>query len=390
MSRQDLPRVLCVDDESRIVDGLALHLRRDYQVFTALGGEEGLKVLKQAGGAAVVISDMRMPRMDGATFLNHVMQTFPDATRILLTGEPGRDAAVSAVNTAQVFRFLTKPCPPEALKAAVEAGVVQHRLVIAERSILKETLNGCIKALVDVLAVTNPVAFGRASRVKRLAMEFAATLDCREYWQLEAAAMLSQLGYLSLPAELVEKLYYGEKLTPEEKILVSGAPDMVNSLLENIPRLEPVIQILMALHWTDEAIARLGNGTIGLGTRILGLVLEYDALIAQGHATDVAVQTLRSRTARFGEALLEQFAIYVGAGSSNQELRELPLRSVRPGMIIMQDVRTQLGTLLVARGFEVTPLFLERARNFGPDLLNESVKVLVRTAADQGSKVLPS
>jgi len=377
MSRAEPPRILCVDDEARVVEGLVLHLRRDARVFTALSGKEALEVLKQTDGAAVVISDMRMPGMDGATLLQHVMRFFPDATRILLTGEPGRDAAVSAVNKAQIFRFLTKPCPPDALKAAVEAGVTQHRLVNAERSILKETLNGCIKVLVDVLAITNPVAFGRASRVKRQAMEFAAKLECRDFWQLEAAAMLSQIGYLSLPPELVEKLYYGERLTPEEKVLASGAPDVVNSLLENVPRLEPVIQILTALNWNEEQIAKLGDGTIGLGTRILGMVLEYDALITQGETVNVAIQTLRSRGLRFGERLIEQFAVHVGAGSSTKELREMPLRVVQPGMIIMQDVRTQMGTLLVARGFEVTAVFLERARNFGPDLLNESVRVMV-------------
>jgi response regulator RpfG family c-di-GMP phosphodiesterase len=310
MSAQDRPRVLCVDDEARIVEGLVLHLRKDYQVHTALGGEEALNVLKQTKGAAVVISDMRMPGMNGAALLHQVMNLYPDATRILLTGEPGRDAAVDAVNQAHIFRFLTKPCPPDQLKAAVEAGVMQHRLVNAERSILKETLIGCIKALTDVLAITNPVAFGRASRVKRLAMEFAATLDCGDYWQLEAAAMLSQIGYLSLPMQLVEKLYYGEPLTPEEKILAAGVPDVAMQLLENVPRLEPVIQILAALNWPEEAIMRLGDGTIGLGARILGLVLEYDTLVTQGHSVDVAVQTLRRRASRFTQGLIEKFGTH--------------------------------------------------------------------------------
>jgi response regulator RpfG family c-di-GMP phosphodiesterase len=380
MSTPDRPRVLCVDDEARVVEGLVLHLRKDYQVHTALGGDEALKVLKQIGGAAVVVSDMRMPGMNGATLLHQVMSVYPDATRILLTGEPGRDAAVDAVNKAQIFRFLTKPCPPDQLRAAVEAGVMQHRLINAERSILKETLIGCIKALVDVLAIANPVAFGRASRVKRLAMEFAATLDCGEYWQLEAAAMLSQIGYLSLPTQLVEKLYYGEKLTPEEKILASGAPDVVMQLLENVPRLEPVIQILAALNWPDEALTRLGDGTIGLGARILGLVLEYDTLITQGHSVDVAVQTLRRRASRFTAELIEQFGRHLGAGSGKDEAREIPLKAIQPGMVIMQDIRTHLGTLLVPRGFEVTSLFLERARNFGPELLAEPIKVMVPAA----------
>ena len=378
MSKLGLPRVLCVDDEARVVEGLVLHLRKDYEVHTALSGADALRQLKEMGGAAVIVSDMRMPGMDGATLLQHVLQVFPDTTRILLTGEPGRDAAVSAVNTAHVFRFLTKPCPPEQLKAAVEAGVGQYRLVNAERSILKETLIGCIKALVDVLAITNPVAFGRANRVKQLAMEIAERDDCRQFWQLEAAALLSQLGYLSLPPELVEKLYYGETMTPEERILASGAPQLATSLLENIPRLEPVIQILVALTWSDEALARLGDGTIGLGTRILDLALSYDTLITQGHAVNVALQTLRGRSSRFGERLIEQLAEHVGAGSTTTVAREMPLRAVQPGMTIMQDVRTHMGTLLVPRGFEVTRLFLEKLRNFGPDLLNEVVKVSVQ------------
>ena len=377
MKRADLPRVLCVDDEARIVEGLVLHLRKDYEVHTALSGDEALKSLKQMGGAAVVVSDMRMPGMDGATFLHHVLAVYPDTTRILLTGEPGRDSAIAAVNTAQIFRYLTKPCPPDQLRTAVEAGVIQHRLIRAERTILKETLVGCIKALIDVLAMSNPVAFGRASRVKRLSMEFAESLGCKDYWQLDAAAMLSHIGYLSLPGDLVDKLYNGETLTPVEKTLAEGVPEVAMTLLENIPRLDPVMQILAAMRWTDEQIMRLGDGTIGLGTRILCLILEYDVLITQGHATDVAVQTLRRRASRFGEDLIEKFAHYLGAGSGKAEARQMALKAVQPGMVIMQDIRTQMGTLLVARGFEVSSAFLERSRSFGPDLLNEIVKVQI-------------
>jgi CheY-like chemotaxis protein len=377
MSKQDLPRVLCVDDEPRVVEGLVLHLRRDYDVHTALSGDEALKKLKQVGGAAVVISDMRMPAMDGATLLHNVMRGYPDAARILLTGEPGRDSAVAAVNKAQIFRFLTKPCPPDQLRAAVEAGVMHHRLVGAERTILKETLVGCIKALTDVLAITNPVAFGRAGRLQRLAIEFAASLGYTDFWQLEAAAMLSQLGYLSLPPQLVEKLYYGERLTAEEKTLAGGVTDVTMNLLGNIPRLEPVLQILGSVRCTDEQIAQLGDGTVATGTRVLALVLEYDSLMTQGNSADVAVQTLRLRNSRFGTRLVEQFAAHVGARSGENELREMALRSVLPGMLIMQDVRTHVGTLLVARGFEVSSTFLERIRNFGPDLLGETVRVMI-------------
>src|ERR1700744_6437999 len=103
MNREDLPSILCVDDEPRVVDSLAVHLRRDYQVLVANGGNAALQVLKDKGAPAVIVSDMRMPGMDGATLLKHVRQLYPDTTRILLTGETGRATAVAAVNEGQIF-----------------------------------------------------------------------------------------------------------------------------------------------------------------------------------------------------------------------------------------------------------------------------------------------
>ena len=381
MSIADLPNILCVDDEPRVVEGLALALRKDYRVHTALSGDEGLQRLREVKGIAVVISDMRMPGMDGATFLKRVMRNHPEITRMLLTGETGRDAAVQAVNEGQIFRFLTKPCPQDQLKSAIEAAVIQHRLITAERVLLEETLIGCIQALTDVLAITNPVAFGRASRVKRLAMRFAEAVGCSKgYWQLEAATMLSQLGYLSLPVELVEKLYYGERLTSEESELAKGVPEVAHKLLGHIPRLEPIMQILSAVTYSADQLRVLGEGTIGLGARILGIVLDYDTLVTQGHTSDVAVQTLRANSTRYGSQWIEKFAALVGAGSGTSEIREIPLRMVQPGMTIMHDLRTHLGTLLVPRGFEVSEPFLERLKNFGAGILNEKVKVLVPAA----------
>jgi response regulator RpfG family c-di-GMP phosphodiesterase len=368
--------VLCVDDEPRVLEGVGLHLRKDYDVHVAHSGDEALRKLRELKKVSVLVSDMRMPGMDGATLLAQAMALYPDTTRILLTGETGRDAAIAAVNRGHIFQFLTKPCPPDQLRNAVEAGVIQNRLMNAEREILQETVLGCIKALIDVLALTSPVAFGRANRVKRLAMEFSAAEGAPEYWQLEAAAMLSQIGYLSLPTELIEKVYYGETLSPDEKTIVGGVPRVAIRLLDHIPRLEPVLQILTALDYDDEPLQRLGEGTIGLATRTLGMVLEYDSLVAQGNTPAVAAQTLRRRAGRYGAELIERFARHVGAGTSERAARELPLRAVRPGMTIMQDVRTHMGTLLVPRGFDVTASFIERIQNYGPELLSEKIKVL--------------
>jgi response regulator RpfG family c-di-GMP phosphodiesterase len=382
MEQRNLPRVLCVDDETRIVDGLVLTLRRNYQVFTANSGQVALQTLQDIGGVAVVISDMRMPGMDGATLLKQVMRRHPETSRILLTGEPGREAAVSAINEGQIFRFLTKPCSPDQLLQAVEAAVIQHRLMTAEKVLLQETLIGCIKAMIDVLAITNPVAFGRSKRVARLTNELATALGSKGFWQLEAAAMLSQLGYISLPVELVEKLYYGERLTPEENTLAEGAPQVAQNLLGHIPRLEPVLQILSA---TGHAAAGAAEGMVQHGANILRVALDYDSLIAQGHTPSIAIQTLRSNSGAYDTSLLEHLANVVGTSGGTQEIREIPLRVVRPGMVFLDDLRTHMGTLLVPKGFEVTEAFMERMRNFGSGMMADKVRVLVtglRSKAD--------
>jgi len=376
------PKILLVDDEPHVVESLAVLLRRDFDVRTASVPQDALRTLSEINDLAVVVSDMRMPGMDGATFLHEIMMRRPDVARILLTGEAGRDGAIRAVNEGQILRFLTKPCPSEDLKKAIEAGVIQHRLVHSERLVLQETLLGCIKALMEVLAMANPAAFGRAERIKKTAMRCAERFGCTDFWQLEAAAMLSQLGYITLSQELLEKMYAVQSLSEAERRKVDAVPDVSNALLEHIPRLEPVIQILAALKYDDAQIARLGEGTIGLGTRILGAVIEYESLLASGKARDQIFKLLHQRSKRFGEKLLMQLDDCIGPKergaaplSRTPDEKEIPLRDVMPGMRLQSELRAANGTLLVPINFQVTKTLLDRIANVAPELMNAPVRV---------------
>jgi CheY-like chemotaxis protein len=377
-SKPELPRILCVDDEPRVLESLTLNLRRHFQINTANSAAAALDLLATGAAPAVVISDMRMPIMDGAALLKRISQLYPEITRILLTGEPSRDAAAAGVNEGQIFRFLTKPCPPEEVRTAVEAGVIHHKMLIAEKRLMQETLLGCINALIDVLSMTNPVAFGRTNRVKRMATELAAAMGLEGFWQLEAAAMLSQIGYISLPAELVEKLYYGQKLTAEETALSAGAPKVARTLLARIPRIEAVVQILA--NSQDQPGDSPAAGILKQGADILRLVLAYDGLIVAGNSVDIAMQTLRDQPRPHEDKLLGTFAQLMGARAIKQEIRESLVGALTPGMIILDDLRTAVGTLLVPKGFEVSETFLERTRNFDAALLQSKVRVMAATA----------
>jgi response regulator RpfG family c-di-GMP phosphodiesterase len=370
-------KVLCVDDEPQVLEGLALQLRRGYEVHTATRGARGLEVLGQHGPFAVVLSDMRMPAMNGAAFLSRVRQQAPDTVRMLLTGHADLQAAIAAVNDGQVFRFLTKPCPPDQLRLSFEAATEQHRLVTAERVLLEHTLHGSIKALTDILALTNPVAFGRATRIKKHVSEIAEELGMPDRWQVEVAAMLSQLGSISLPEETAEKYYYGQDLSTEERAMVSRMPKVTDTLLSNIPRLEQVREILAAQHKSFN-VGRHREET-PLGALILKIAIEFDELESRGFSIQLALDTMRGREDAYDPTILESFVRLKGAATKRQEIKEISLCAVRVGMVFAEDVRTKTGVLLVTRGYEVTPSFIERARNFREDFVNELVRVVVIT-----------
>jgi diguanylate cyclase (GGDEF)-like protein len=132
--------VLCVDDEPQVLAGLSLQLGRRYEVLTASSGAQALEVLGQHHCIAAIISDMRMPRMDGATFLSRARALAPRAARILLTGQSDLQSAIAAVNEAQVLKFLSKPCLPPVLHAAVECGIEHYRKASAEDTGLRRQL----------------------------------------------------------------------------------------------------------------------------------------------------------------------------------------------------------------------------------------------------------
>jgi CheY-like chemotaxis protein len=369
------PRVLFVDDEQRLLESIAINLRKDYDVHVAISGDQALQKLAELKNVTVVVSDFRMPQMDGATFLHEVMSRAPLATRILLTGEAGVEGARDAVNKGQIFRFLSKPCPTDQLKQALEDGVAQHRYLSAERAVMQETLIECIAALMEVLAVTNPVAFGRAQRIKKLVAQLAEQIGLGQSWQLEAAALLSQLGYFAESPMLAEKIYYGRPLTPAEQQRAGAVPGNAMRLLEHIPRLEPVIQILAALEWTDEQVARAGERMVGLGSRILCTVLEYDKLHTQGMDSRRAVEKLHERQARFGSKVLGALSVVLRATVELEPEISVRLRDAKPGMRLREEIRTPAGALLVPIGFEISQRLLERLSQVASETLESTVRV---------------
>jgi response regulator RpfG family c-di-GMP phosphodiesterase len=133
-----IDKILFVDDEPAVLDGYMRMLHYEFQVSTAIGGEVGLSMIHNCGPYSVVISDMRMPGMNGAEFLSQVRQKSPETVRMLLTGGTDINAAIDAVNEGNIFRFLTKPCSKEALVDAINIGLDQYRSIKTEKNLAKK------------------------------------------------------------------------------------------------------------------------------------------------------------------------------------------------------------------------------------------------------------
>jgi CheY-like chemotaxis protein len=382
------PKVLCVDDEPHVIAGLALHLRRRYEAVQATSGAAGLEALRKHPDIAIVISDMRMPNMDGAAFLSLARTQAPDAVRVLLTGQADIESAVAAINQGQIFRFLTKPCPPPSLMAAMDAAHEQHRLLTTERVLLDQTLRGSVKAVTDVLALTSPLAFGCAMRVKQHVVDLAAQLNWLYSWQVDVAAMLCQLGSVSLPAGTAEKLYYGSDLNDDEREMVARMPDVTKQLLASIPRLEIVLDILSRTNQPHATDGKSNSVTAGedaelvrRGAELLKAAIDFDAHDTKGFGAHRAITLMRKRHGHYDPLVLDAVEALHGNDQRETEVDEVPITALVAGMVLADEMRTTDGMLLSARGLPVTAGLVERIRNDRRSLANQRVRVLIRRAA---------
>jgi response regulator RpfG family c-di-GMP phosphodiesterase len=385
-ARAERPRILCVDDEPHILESLRDTLHRSFDVRTAGSGAEGLAMLEdEPDEYALIISDMRMPVMSGSVFLREARRVSPDASRILLTGYADLDAAVNAVNEAQLFRFLTKPCPPADLLSACVAASEQHRLRTAEQVLLEQTLKGSVKALTDVLALVSPAAVGRTARVRSLVAQLAAALEVTAPWEMEVSALLVHLGAVTLPPETAEKLYAGARLTPGEQDMVDRIPRLTRRILENIPRLEGVLEILD--NYRRPYNARGAGPSLPLGARILRIALDHDELDARCADNEVALAAMRSRGLVYDPDLLRVLERVLGA-SDVPRVHEIKSAQLRPGMMLARDVRSSSGGLLIARGHTATEHLIASLLNLRSGSIREPLIVVDNKVAQSPFRVV--
>ena len=365
-TRNHKPRILFVDDDPLALEGLSRSVYRDFKADLAEGPEEGLEKIKNDGPYIVVISDMRMPVMDGAEFLSRVRTLAPDSIRVMLTGYADTEAAMRAVNEGRIFRFLNKPVTAEDLTLTLRACVAQYDLMRREKELLEKTLAGAIRVLSEVLHLANPVAFNKGTRICQYVRHIAGKLCLSDTWQYEIAAMLSELGCVTLTPDLLEAIHAGEPLTPEHEKRYSQHPQIAHDLLARIPRLELVADMILQQNEVPTDLPRSLSPdaeSVRRGAQMLKVSLAFDCLLSTGSERQEALLALSRNPVEYDAqmvAALGDFRLSRGP----TELRPIDVRDLRTGMILNENLRSTTGMLLAAKGQEVSHVLVRAVRNF--------------------------
>lgn len=361
-------RVLFVDDEANVLHSIKRQLRKKISVHTASSGADAIEIIRNATEPfAVIVSDMRMPEMNGVQLLAEIRNMAPDTVRIMLTGNADQETAVEAVNQGSIFRFLTKPCPPDILENSVKAAIEQYRLITAEKELLEKTLNGSIKVMTEILSQVSPAAFSRAYRIKSYVTQLVNDLNLPNKWEFSIAALLSQLGCVTLPTDVVEKVYADIPLDPEEQQMFDTHPEMGAKLLSNIPRFNNIAAIIAMQRkrfdsYTGKPQTR-DEKIVRIGAQILKAVIDLDSYLFQGIHLMKALEKMEAREGEYNPNILKLLA-NIKTRKQKYQIKPVPLDEIIVGMVLNQDVVAKNGLLLASKGQDVTFSLKERLHNF--------------------------
>jgi response regulator RpfG family c-di-GMP phosphodiesterase len=368
-----MKKILFVDDEPNVLDAFQRQLRKQFPVETAVGPNAGLAALANWQDFAVVVADMRMPEMNGVEFLVKVRDMAPDLVRLMLTGNADQQTAIDAINEGSIFRFLTKPCPTEKLVGAINAALRQYQLINSERELLEKTLHGAVAVLTEILAMAEPKAFGHAEMMRDNIRRLGRAMKIGDLWQVEVAAMLSQIGSITLPPEVLVKSRSGRELSQKEQEMFQRVPTVGGSLLNQIPRLEEVSRIIIYQHKRFDGSGfphdNVSGAALPLGARMLRALADLAELERTGRNRDSALEHMRARSGWYDPHILEALSSpTLGATLEHsgpaKPSQALTLPQLRIGQILTADVVTRNGILIVCSESRITPALMERLRNF--------------------------
>jgi response regulator RpfG family c-di-GMP phosphodiesterase len=425
------PTLLCVDDEANILASLKRLFRPlGYRVLTAAGGAEALALLEKEQ-VDLIISDMRMPEMDGAQFLERARALRPDTIRILLTGYSDADSTAAAINRGEIYRYITKPWNDHevglivrralerrkleqeqarledltrqqneelkqlntGLEAKVEQRTVDLRRALeslaAANTKLKESFVTSIKVFASLMDLRGESEGGHSRRVADLARRLAQKLgfDQAATQDVMLAGLLHDIGKIGLPDKLVSRPIV--QLSSEELEQLKKHPVRGAAVLMGLEPLREGARLLRAHRERFDGLGYpegLSGSAIPLGASILAVASDFDTL-QMGMLTgkilsraDACAFIQQAAGKRYDPAVVEAFLDLVGQPAVKEAGKpEIAVRATDlvPGMVLTRDILSRQGVLLLAAGYLVDETLTRQMLAFEQSS-GEQLRIFVR------------
>lgn len=309
--------ILVIDDE---IDNLQLFrrtLRGDYNVFLANSGFEALEIIKN-NKVDMILSDHKMPGMDGVQLMKRTLEYAPEAIRILITAYTDSTSLMSAINEGKIHRYIRKPWNPPDLLNIIEASFEVYQLNIDNQSLaldLKDLFSGTIAAITEALDAKDHYTFGRSKRVTYISLKVGESmgLSDTQLSELELAGLLHDIGMIGVPENILHKQ---EKLSSDEydeikKHVITGV-----KILEDIKQLRSVIRIVSLHHERHDGKGYpygLSADNIPIESQIIAIADAYDGMTSdrayrKGIPHENAIEIIKNETSRqFAPPVVEYF-----------------------------------------------------------------------------------
>ena len=242
---------------------------------------------------------------------------------------------------------------------------------MAESELLEKTLNGSLQLLSEVLAMAAPKQFGRSQQLREYIHHLGTEMKAESLWELETAAMLAPLGYMTLPPTLLKKLNAAEDLSPEEQQIITRLPDTTSKLINHLPRLERVAEMIRFQNkefngkgFTEGAV--MGD-QIPLGARMLKVLNDLLDLEAKKKFKATALAMMKDRFGMYDPAVLEAAHTCLVTKATTPDMvgvQELSAADIKAGQLLMDNAETKDGLILLIAGSRISKLGTERLRNY--------------------------
>lgn len=396
--------VLCVDDEPNILAAIRRALRGSgYRVLSADGGQQALQLLA-AETVHLIISDMRMPAMDGAQLLEQVRRQWPAITRILLTGQSDVGSTAAAINRGEIFRYISKPWNEDELliaareglerqallneKARLEREVARHNDELGrlnaslEQQVLERTAQlssanaklgknylSSIKAFSNLIELRGGFTAGHSRRVAELARRIAIQmgLSAVDAQAVFVAGLLHDIGHVGLSDALLACSV--PRMTPEDRTHYEQHPVLGEQALMALEDMQPVATIVRSHHERHDGMGfpdGLSGEAIPIGARILAVADTYDDLQsgrlarAELAAADARMLIRRGRDTQFDPSVVDAFEELQRTREAPPSFVELSMAQLKPGMVLARDLRSGEGMVLLAADHVLSADLIQR------------------------------